>query len=147
MGCHFLLQGIFPTQGLNPGLPHCRQTVNRLSYHGSPKNMNQPQIYIYPLPLETPSHSVPIPPRFLPFRTALPRIQKNSWFCSLSSSLDKTKCSNLKDMVCRKVLKVGEKRRNSSLLFVGCRIPVEPLSAASLPRRRAENGRLSTQFN
>ena len=26
VGCHFLLQGIFPTQGLNPGLPHCRQT-------------------------------------------------------------------------------------------------------------------------
>ena len=25
MGCHFLLQGIFLTQGLNPGLPHCRQ--------------------------------------------------------------------------------------------------------------------------
>ena len=24
--CHFLLQGIFPNQGLNPGLPHCRQT-------------------------------------------------------------------------------------------------------------------------
>ena len=23
-GCHFLLQGIFPTQGSNPGLPHCR---------------------------------------------------------------------------------------------------------------------------
>ena len=23
--CHFLLQGIFPTQGLNPGLSHCRQ--------------------------------------------------------------------------------------------------------------------------
>ena len=22
MGCHFLLQGVFPTQGLNPGLPH-----------------------------------------------------------------------------------------------------------------------------
>ena len=27
MDCHFLLQGIFPTQGLNPGLPHCRQTL------------------------------------------------------------------------------------------------------------------------
>ena len=27
MGCHFLLQGIFPTQGSNPGLPHCRQTL------------------------------------------------------------------------------------------------------------------------
>ena len=26
VGCHFLLQGIFPTQGANPGLPHCRQT-------------------------------------------------------------------------------------------------------------------------
>ena len=25
-GCHFLLQGIFLTQGLNPGLPHCRHT-------------------------------------------------------------------------------------------------------------------------
>ena len=25
VGCHFLLQGIFPTQGWNPGLPHCRQ--------------------------------------------------------------------------------------------------------------------------
>ena len=26
VGCHFLLQGIFPTQGLSPSLPHCRQT-------------------------------------------------------------------------------------------------------------------------
>ena len=25
MGCHFLLQRIFPTQGLNPCLPHCKQ--------------------------------------------------------------------------------------------------------------------------
>ena len=24
VGCHALLQGIFPTQDLNPGLPHCR---------------------------------------------------------------------------------------------------------------------------
>ena len=27
VGCHFFLQGIFPTQGSNPGLPHCRQTL------------------------------------------------------------------------------------------------------------------------
>ena len=27
--CHFLLQGIFPTQGSNPSLPHCRQTPDR----------------------------------------------------------------------------------------------------------------------
>ena len=35
-GCHFLLQGIFPTQGLNPGFPHCRQTLYCLSHQGSP---------------------------------------------------------------------------------------------------------------
>ena len=34
--CHFLLQGIFPTQGLNSGLPHCRQTLTHLSHQGSP---------------------------------------------------------------------------------------------------------------
>ena len=32
VGCHFLLQGIFPTQGSNPGLPHCRQTLYHLSH-------------------------------------------------------------------------------------------------------------------
>ena len=36
VGCHFLLQGIFPTQELNRGLPHCRQTLYHLSYQGSP---------------------------------------------------------------------------------------------------------------
>ena len=29
------LQGIFLTQGSNPGLPHCRQTLYRLSHQGS----------------------------------------------------------------------------------------------------------------
>ena len=32
--CHFLLQGIFPTQGSNPGLRHCRQTLYCLSHQG-----------------------------------------------------------------------------------------------------------------
>ena len=31
---HFLLQGIFPTQGLNLGLLCCRQILHRLSYQG-----------------------------------------------------------------------------------------------------------------
>ena len=35
VGCHFLLQKIFPTQGLNPDLPHCRQMLYRLSHQGS----------------------------------------------------------------------------------------------------------------
>ena len=36
VGCHFLPQGIFPTQGLNPDLLHCRQTLYHLSYEGNP---------------------------------------------------------------------------------------------------------------
>ena len=35
VGCHFLLQGFCPIQGLNPGLPHCKQTLYRLSHQGS----------------------------------------------------------------------------------------------------------------
>ena len=35
MGCHFLLQDIFPTQRFNPGLLHCRQTLYPLSHQGS----------------------------------------------------------------------------------------------------------------
>ena len=37
MGSLSLLQGIFPTQGSNPGLPHCRQILYQLSHKGSPK--------------------------------------------------------------------------------------------------------------
>ena len=36
MGCHSLRQESFPTQGLNPGLTHCRQMLYRLSHQGSP---------------------------------------------------------------------------------------------------------------
>ena len=35
VGSLSLLQGIFPTQGLNPGLPHCRQLLYQLSHQGS----------------------------------------------------------------------------------------------------------------
>ena len=37
VGCHALPQGIFPTQGLNPGLLHCRQILYHLSHQGSPQ--------------------------------------------------------------------------------------------------------------
>ena len=36
VGSLSLLQGIFPTQGSNPGLPHCRQILYQLSHKGSP---------------------------------------------------------------------------------------------------------------
>ena len=41
VGCHSLLQGIFPAQWSNPGLPHCRWSLDWLSQQGSPC------IYIY----------------------------------------------------------------------------------------------------
>ena len=37
-GCHFLLQEIFPTQGSNLGLLHCRQTLYHLSHQESYNN-------------------------------------------------------------------------------------------------------------
>ena len=35
--CHALLQEIFPTQGSNPGLLHCRQFLYHLNHQGSTK--------------------------------------------------------------------------------------------------------------
>ena len=37
VGCRTLLQGIFPIQGLTPGLPHCRWILYHLSHEGSPR--------------------------------------------------------------------------------------------------------------
>ena len=37
VGSLSLLQEIFPTQGSNPGLPHCRWILYQLSYKGSPR--------------------------------------------------------------------------------------------------------------
>ena len=51
MACHALLQGIFPTQGLNPGLPHCKQILYHLSHQRSSKRrggrLNREGIYVY----------------------------------------------------------------------------------------------------
>ena len=46
MGCHFLLRGIFPTQGSNLCHLHCRQILYRLSYGGSPSSdLNKIKVY------------------------------------------------------------------------------------------------------
>ena len=37
VGCHALLQGIFPSQRLNPHLLHCRWILYCLSHQGSPR--------------------------------------------------------------------------------------------------------------
>ena len=39
MGSIFLLQWVFPTQGLNRGLLHCRQVLYQLSHKGSPRTL------------------------------------------------------------------------------------------------------------
>ena len=36
LGSLSFLQGIFPTQGSNPGLPHCRQILYQLRHQGNP---------------------------------------------------------------------------------------------------------------
>ena len=41
VGCHFLLQRIFLTQGLNLCLLHCRQILYQLSYQRSPDSIMQ----------------------------------------------------------------------------------------------------------
>ena len=47
--CHFLLQGIFPTQGSNLGLQCCKQIVYQLSQQGSRVLENSTQFdTIYP---------------------------------------------------------------------------------------------------
>ena len=44
MGGHFLLHGIFPTQGSNLGLPQHWQTLYRLSHQGIPLRLRAPQV-------------------------------------------------------------------------------------------------------
>ena len=47
-GCHSLLQGIFPKQGLNLGLLHCRQILYPLSHQGSPFTYSHVQLSLGP---------------------------------------------------------------------------------------------------
>ena len=52
MGSHSLLQGIFPTQGLNPGLLHCRQTLYQLSHQGQTRGFANLWLWILACPIE-----------------------------------------------------------------------------------------------
>ena len=46
---HSLLQGIFPTQGSNPSLPHCRQSLYQLRHKGSRRILKWVQVCQNPL--------------------------------------------------------------------------------------------------
>ena len=56
VGSSSLLQGIYPIQGSNPGLPNCRQILYQLSHQGSATTETQSVF--------TPITSVPNPNRF-----------------------------------------------------------------------------------
>ena len=43
LGSRSRLQQIFPTQGLNLGLPHCRRTLYQLCQQGSPSSWANPR--------------------------------------------------------------------------------------------------------
>ena len=48
VGCHALLHGIFPTQGSNPGLPHCRQILCHLRETSINRGMDkEDMVHIY----------------------------------------------------------------------------------------------------
>ena len=47
MGSLSFLQGIFPTQGLKPGLLHCRQILYQLSHEGSPQVDMFTRMYVH----------------------------------------------------------------------------------------------------
>ena len=47
VGCHFLLQGIFLTQGSNPGLLHYRQTLSPLSHHPTSQSWSKSALNIH----------------------------------------------------------------------------------------------------
>ena len=90
VGCHLLVQEIFPTQGWNPGLLHCRRILYPLSHLGSlilccsvtlcdPMDSSMPTCPVLHHPLEfvqthahwvssaiQPSHPLPSPSPFSP---------------------------------------------------------------------------------
>ena len=49
------LKGIFPTQGLNPGLPHCRQILYQPSHKGSPRIL---EWVVYPFSSDLPDPEI-----------------------------------------------------------------------------------------
>ena len=108
MACHALLQGIFPTQGSNPGFSHCRRILYQLSHQGNPSRANV-------LQKDLCQHVLPriLLPGFLSSRqaSASPRLgrrpsntHKKAWFSHLWSH-----CSFLLGPVMHKVLSVRAK--------------------------------------
>ena len=109
VSCHVLLQGIFPTQGSNPDLPHCRWILYHLSHQGSPRilewvaypfsrelpnsgiKLGSPALQVDSLPAELPGKLAEISSKCLRFHDlekvlhrmmcCSPEMEFNVWFC------------------------------------------------------------------
>ena len=57
VSCYSLLQGIFPTQGSNPGLPHCRWILYQLSHKGNPRILEW-VLFSFPPPGDLPDPGI-----------------------------------------------------------------------------------------
>ena len=94
VGSLSLLQGIFPAQGLNPRLPHCRWILYQLSHQGSPiKCTVQYKMHLKCYAISTPSisetfHRVKL--KFCPSRTPHPH---SSSFWHPAFSVYESDCS------------------------------------------------------
>ena len=71
-GSHSLLQGIFPTQGSNLGLLHCREILYQLSHRGSPRIL---EWVVYPFSSSFPNSGI---------ESASPALQADSLPAELS---------------------------------------------------------------
>ena len=78
-----LLQGIFPTQGLNLGLRHCRRILYQLSHHGSPRILEW---------VANPFSSVSSDPGIKPGSLGSPTLQADSLPAELSGKPNQQTC-------------------------------------------------------
>ena len=101
VGCHFLLQGIFSTQGSNPGLPHCRQTLYHLSHQGS---WGGPKVDVFKQGV---SPSVCHRPHHSPLLHTIPLTQAS---CHVTQAPDNTGVWNPWDIICCQHFTQAEKK-------------------------------------
>ena len=58
-GCYAVLQGIFPTQELNPGLPHCRQILYHLSHRSEEEVKSLSRVRLFATPWSVAYQALP----------------------------------------------------------------------------------------
>ena len=88
VGSLSLLKGVFPTQGSNPGLPHCRRILYRLSHQGSPVDSRHSQrlqpahcIFFWGEGICEPILALPSPHGFPYFPTSISQASKDLLKC------------------------------------------------------------------